>query len=102
MVTRAHIVVPTAKDGSYEVVESVKETLADEFGGVSVYEGKGEWLSDGYKVSEPHKRIVVTEPNDHDCEPIKTLVKWEAEWVKDSLDEDAVLVEFEDVEMELI
>jgi hypothetical protein len=102
MATRAHIVIPTSKEGSYGVIESVKSTLADEFGGVSVYEGSGEWLADGHKVSEPHKRIVVTEPPEYDGRSVKYIVKGEAEYVKSALDEEAVLVEFEDVEMKLI
>jgi hypothetical protein len=102
MTTRAHIVIPTSHPESYGVIESVKSTLADEFGGVSVYEGAGEWISEDGKVSEDHVRIVVTEPDDRDGHSVEYIVKNEAEWVKESLDEEAVLVEFEDVEMKLI
>lgn len=102
MAHRGHIVIPQEKELSDTVAKSVKRQLTDTFGGVSVYEGSGMWLSreNGERVGEEHVRMVVTtrEPKS----ALKKELQSEAQFVAYQLKEEAVLIEIEETDMDLV
>jgi hypothetical protein len=101
MAYQGHIVVPTTHEKADEVIDSIEAKMATTFGGYSRYEGTGGWDGKSDIVTEDHVRLVVntTEWDRHD---FKTYLRTEALYVKDVLDEDAVLIEIRDIEMELV
>jgi hypothetical protein len=100
MATRGHLVVPTSKAEASDVIETVKKQFAHTYSGVSMYEGDGAWKENHTYEAEPHVRFVVT--NHDDDKEIRDDFRRVAEYVKEELDESAVLIEFEKCDMELI
>lgn len=105
MAYQGHIVIPTTNDKSEHVIESITTSMADRFGGYSRYNGSGGWEANGNIVEEEHIRLVVTVKTDDSPMDWDQLCGWlrsEARWAKEVLDEDAVLVEINEIHMELV
>lgn len=104
MAYQGHIVVPTTHDKAEDVIEQLVSKMVVRFGGYSRYDGAGGWEGESGVVEEDHARLVVnTLGDDHfDREAFKEYLTIEAEYVKDVLDEEAVLIEIHDIEMDLV
>lgn len=93
------IVIPTTKDKAEHVVQQVEDRLAQELGGYSSYNGVGGWINVDSRITENHVRIISSHEN-------RELVRREmvglAEFVKDKLDEDAVMVEVVESEVTMV
>jgi hypothetical protein len=101
MAYQAHIVIPGIPEHNGHVIDHIRRDWSKKYGGVSMYDGHGSWLAGtGDIITEPHSRIIttVTVPEDD----IKSELRSKAEYVKDELDEDAVLIEVIEVERELV
>lgn len=100
MALRAHIVIPQSHPTASLVTEELVGRLSRDFGGASAYDGEGAWISeeDEY-LKEDHVRVVVTHTDE---QRLRNRIVKEAEVVKERLDEEAVLIEFEEVEMKLV
>lgn len=99
MSTRASIIIPTSDERVKYVIKQVENSLTKRFGGCSVYRGKGVWYDDGQYVHEKHARVTTTASDDDFS---REYIENEAEYVKGTLGEDEVMVEFEDVDVEFI
>jgi len=95
MALQGHIVVPTTKDKAERVIDELTAKMAVQFGGYSRYEGTGGWEG------ENDARLVVNSMDD-DRESFREYLTIEAEYVKDVLDEEAVLIEIHEMEMDLV
>jgi len=101
MAYQGHIVIPTEKDGANEVVVKVQNSLVVSFGGCSSYEGRGLWDGANGVVTEDHVRLVV-DTDEMDREAFTEFLRIEALRVKEELDEEAVLIEVQEINMELV
>lgn len=102
MAHRGHILIPTTHPDAEDVIAEVSAKLATAFGGYSRYDGTGGWVNDdGELIEEEHARLVATDSDTDKAEFTETF-HIEALYVKDRLNEDAVLVEVEEVESQLI
>lgn len=106
MALQAHIIIPTSHPDASHIIDSIKHSLAVKFGGFSQYDGSGGWDGQDGLVEEDHMRLVVTANLDDmdgwNEEQFREYFRIEANYVKDCLDEEAVLIEFQDIDMELI
>jgi hypothetical protein len=103
MAHNGHIVIPTTHEQADNVVSAVKESMVTEFGGYSAYEGSGGWHRSDGLVTEPHVRLIATcSVDDMSRDRFEQWFRFEAQYVNDMLEQEAVLVEFRDVDMELI
>jgi hypothetical protein len=75
--------------------------MAVQFGGYSRYEGTGGWEGEDGRVEENHARLVVN-TMDMDKDRFREYLTIEAEYVKDVLDEEAVLIEIHEMDMDLV
>jgi hypothetical protein len=101
MAYQGHIVVPTTHDKADSVISDLTAKMAATFGGYSQYTGEGGWEGENGRVTENHVRLVVNTA-EWDREKFKEYLVIEAEYVKDVLDEEAVLIEIHEMEMELV
>lgn len=104
MAYQGHIVVPTTHEDAQDAIEHVKRMATGRFGGVSVYEGNGAWDGESGIESEDHCRIVFNVPDDDhfDREQIMEYLRFECQYIKDNLGEEAVLFELHEMDMELV
>lgn len=101
MAYQGHIVIPTTDEKATEVIEQLTAKMAVQLGGYSRYDGVGGWEGENGVVTENHARLVVN-AMDMDEERFREYLTTEAEYVKDVLDEEAVLIEIHDMAMELV
>lgn len=101
MAYQGHIIIPTAKAGVDEVIDSVATKMAVKFGGYSREDGFGGYNTGEQIVEEDHTHLVAT-ANDMPKEQLKEFLRIEAKYVKESLNEDEVLIEVQETEMELV
>jgi hypothetical protein len=101
MAYQGHIVVPTTHDKASKVIEQLTAKMVVKFGGYSRYDGIGGWDGENGVATENHARLVVN-TMDMDKESFREYLTIEAEYVKDVLDEEAVLIEIHDMEMDLV
>lgn len=104
MAYQGHIVVPTTHERSEDVIRHITTKMAVRFGGYSTYDGRGGWDNGEEIVEETHTRIVVNieESEQFDRENLERYLEIEAQYVKDELDEDAVMIEIHELDMELV
>jgi hypothetical protein len=103
MALQAHLIVPTEKDRAKEVVQTLTLGFVTTFGGYSKYEGSGGWEGESGVETEDHVRLVVTHPGERlDEDQFREYMRVDALYVKDILDEEAVLLEFRDVDVEFV
>jgi hypothetical protein len=101
MAYQAHIVIPTTHDRAGEVINTIETSMAVKFGGYSQYDGLGGWDDGEQVVTEEHTRLVAN-TNEFERDNVKEFLRIEAEYAKDILGEDAVLIEVHGMEMELV
>lgn len=101
MALQGHIVVPTEKESAETVIDELTAKMSVKFGGYSRYEGAGGWVGENGRVEENHARLVVN-ADDMELEQFREYLTIEAEYVKDVLDEEAVLIEIHEMEMDLV
>lgn len=101
MAYQGHIVVPTTDAQAEKVIDELTAKMAVQFGGYSRYEGTGGWEGENGRVEENHARLVVN-AMDMDEDRFREYLTIEAEYVKDVLDEEAVLIEIHEMEMDLV
>lgn len=104
MAYQGHIVIPTEHEQAENVISDLTAKMVVRFGGYSRYDGSGGWEGENGVATEDHARLVVnTLGDDHfDREAFEEYLRIEAEYVKDVLDEEAVLIEIHDMDMELV
>jgi len=105
MALRGHIIVPTEPEGSDYVIHNIEKKASASLGGYSEYEGSGGWRDpDNGVVEEDHVRIVINCPDDHEMSRDQFVehLKIEAEYVKDILNEECVMVEVEEVDLHFV
>lgn len=101
MAYQGHLIIPTTHPDAESIIEQIEAQMAIRYGGYSRYEGNGGWESDDGIETEDHVRLVVT-TDDVDRDELRDYLRIEAMYVKDMLDEDAVLIEIQETDMVLV
>jgi len=101
MAYQGHIVIPTSHEYAEDVIDDVKAKMVFTFGGYSRYNGSGGWEGNNGLTTEDHARLVV-DTDDMSQERFKEYLEIEATYVKETLDEEAVLIEIFKIDMELV
>ena len=95
VMARGEIIIPNEKPEAEHVIQNACQTLNEQFGGHSRYEGVGSWKTDDGTVNEEHIKLSVSDEN---IDEIEQRLRDIAKTVKSELDEDAVMIETIDFE----
>lgn len=83
--TKARVYIPTAVENA--IVRTVKNRMADEFGGYTVVEARGGWVNENKELIEEDVQVLEVAGGD------ETFAQSTAEWIQIHSDETSVMWE---------